>query len=130
MQPSGMIIAIYMSGQNSTGAAALGEAGLLTYPFPLEFQYGVALQAYLAFPGVHQINQRQSDAGTDDYDGYQLWHRHPFLVLQWIRGDNKHSLPASGRRGLWNYNDPRTTLVRNRGVLSGVWGDVDVFCEQ
>jgi hypothetical protein len=58
-----MIIAIYMSGQNSTGAAALGEAGLLTYPFPLEFQYGVALQAYLAFPGVHQINQSSLTLG-------------------------------------------------------------------
>jgi hypothetical protein len=63
IQPNGMIIAIYMSGQNSTGTAALGEAGLLTVPFPSEFQYGVALQAYLSLPGVHQINQSSLTLG-------------------------------------------------------------------
>jgi hypothetical protein len=63
IQPNGIIIAIYMAGQNSTGAAALGEAGLLTAPFPSEFQYGVSLQAYLALPGVHEINQSSLTLG-------------------------------------------------------------------
>ncbi|MDA4124074.1 MAG: hypothetical protein OK438_01295 [Thaumarchaeota archaeon] len=63
IQPDGMIIAIYMSGHNSTGAVALGEAGLLTAPFPVVFQYGIALQAYLSFPGMHQINQTSLTLG-------------------------------------------------------------------
>jgi len=63
IQVNGIITAIYMSGQNSTGATALGEAGLLTFSFPSEYFYGVSLQAYLALPGVHQINQTSLTLG-------------------------------------------------------------------
>jgi len=63
IQPNGIIIAVYMSGQNSTGSVAFGEAALLTYPFPNEYYYGVSLQAYLAIPGVHQINQSSLTLG-------------------------------------------------------------------
>jgi hypothetical protein len=64
IQPSGIITAVYMSGVNSTGSVAVGEAGLLTYPFPTEYFYGGSgLQAYLSVPGMHQINQTSLTLG-------------------------------------------------------------------
>jgi hypothetical protein len=63
IQPNGVVIAIYMNGQNSTGATAVGESVSLTVPFYGVFQYGVALQGYLAIPGVHQLNQSSLTLG-------------------------------------------------------------------
>jgi hypothetical protein len=57
IQPDGTLTAVYISGQNYTGSAALAKAYLLTFSFPTEYFYGADLQSYISVPGVHQINQ-------------------------------------------------------------------------
>jgi hypothetical protein len=64
MDPNGTVIAAYMSGQNTTGSAALVVVGQLSSAFPDEYFYGANLQAYLAVPGVHQINQSSLTLGS------------------------------------------------------------------
>ncbi|MDA4112521.1 MAG: hypothetical protein OK474_00540 [Thaumarchaeota archaeon] len=56
---SGFVIAVEISGQNLTGAAAYSAAATLTDPFPLEAEYGTPtfLQSSVSFPGVVKINQ-------------------------------------------------------------------------
>jgi hypothetical protein len=63
IQPDGTLTAVYISGQNYTGSAALAKAYLLIFSFPTEYFYGAYLQSYISVPGVHQINQTSRTVG-------------------------------------------------------------------
>jgi len=59
IQTSGLIVAVYVNGQNLTGSAALTAAYGLTSPFPSQDEYQTAgfIQSSESFPGVTLENQ-------------------------------------------------------------------------
>jgi hypothetical protein len=63
IEPNGTVIAVDIAGQNFTGAAAAAHVGVLTFSFPNIYFYGADIEAYLALPGVHQLNQTSLTLG-------------------------------------------------------------------
>lgn len=63
IEPNGTLLAVDIAGHNFTGSAAAGQVGYLTAPFPNVYFYGADIQGYLAFPGVHQLNQTSVTLG-------------------------------------------------------------------
>jgi len=126
IQPNGMVIAVYMSGVNATGTAALNEAGSITSPFPVVFQYGVALQGYLAIPGVHQINTTSLSLGptTMTVTNYGITSPNSFCNGSGVISESSFNLQAGTVPGttmtlvpLWSANSTFTT-ISGAGVLS------------
>jgi len=113
IQPNGMVIAVYMSGVNATGTAALNEAGSITSPFPVVFQYGTVLQSYLAIPGVHQLNTTSLTLGptTMTVTNYGITSPNSFCNGNGVISESSFNLQAGTVSGttmtlvpLWSVN--------------------------
>jgi len=96
IQPNGVVIAVYMSGQNATGTTALNEAGSITSPFPVVFQYGTVLQGYLAIPGVHELNTTSLTLGptTMTVTNYGITSPNSFCNGSGVISDSSFNLQA------------------------------------